>query len=203
MNNLFLLWRQILRDPMSLGTVAPSSSYLARCVVAAAGLNEHKYVVEVGAGTGPLTHFIYPKVDPRNFAILEPNAEMVEQLQHQFQHAQVHQQKVQDLEVVVTELNWPQVDIVISSLPWSIFPQEVLQDGLKAMHTVMSPDAKLLTLVYSHAQYFPSSRYLEGQFLQYFENVYRTRTTWRNVPPGYFLVGERPRQIKLSEQKKK
>ena len=64
------------------------------------GLNESKYVVEVGAGTGPLTQFIYLEVVPEQFAILEPNVEMVEQLQSRFSVARVHQKKVQDESVV-------------------------------------------------------------------------------------------------------
>ena len=44
MNNLFLLWKQIVKNPRALGTVAPSSPYLAKCVVAAANIGFYRDV---------------------------------------------------------------------------------------------------------------------------------------------------------------
>lgn len=201
MNNFFLLWRQILKNPRSLGTVAPSSPYLAHNLVRAANLSTEQFVVEVGAGTGPLTDWIYKQVRPEQFAILEPNTQMALALSEKYHEAKVLERFVQELPQVQAELQWPKIDVVLSSLPWSIFPENVLDEGLQAIHTVLAPQGKVLTLVYSHAQYFPSSLKLERKFLEHFENVYRTRTTWRNIPPGYFLVGERPRKPKSVEEK--
>ncbi len=200
MNNLFLLWKQILKNPRELGTVAPSSPYLAKCVVAAANINKQQHVVEVGAGTGPITRHIIKEVTPEQFCIVEPNPEMLGTLKEEYPSAHHSAEYVQELETVVQGLGWSKVDVVVSSLPWSIFPKPAVVSGLEAIHSVLTPNGKVLTLVYSHAQYFPSSLYLEHQFNRYFEHVYRTRTTWRNVPPGYFLVGERPRTLKLAEQ---
>ncbi len=200
MNNLFLLWKQILKNPMELGTVAPSSPYLAKCVVAAANINPSQHVIEVGAGTGPITRHIIGQVTPDKFCVVEPNPEMLSALKQEFPQAHHREEYVQQLPQIVEELGWSEVDVVVSSLPWSIFPKEAVVEGLEAIHTVLGPAGKMLTLVYSHAQYFPSSLYLEHQFNRYFEHVYRTRTTWRNVPPGYFLVGERPRILQLSQK---
>jgi len=199
MNNLFLLWKQILKNPRELGTVAPSSPYLAKCVVSSANINPSQYVVEIGAGTGPITRHIIKEVDPNKFCIVEPNAEMLQSLREEYPKSHHSAEYVQQLESVTSSLGWKNVDVVVSSLPWSIFPRESVIGGLEAIHSVLRSNGKVLTLVYSHAQYFPSSLYLEHQFNRYFEHVYRTRTTWRNVPPGYFLVGERPRTLKLSQ----
>lgn len=194
MSNLFLLWRQILKNPRSLGTVAPSSKYLAQTLVAAANISTSQRVVEIGAGTGPLTTWIWEKVDPNHFFVLEPNPEMAKALRERFQGIEVLEEKVQDLEQICDKKQCGKIDAVLSSLPWSLFPEEVLDQGLTAIHQSLASDGKVLTLVYSHAQYFPSSLHLERKFHAHFENVYRTRTTWRNIPPGYWLVGERPRK---------
>jgi phosphatidylethanolamine/phosphatidyl-N-methylethanolamine N-methyltransferase len=194
MSNLFLLWRQVLKNPRSLGTIAPSSKYLAQTLVSAANVSPSQRVVEIGAGTGPLTNWIWDKVDPKSFLVLEPNPEMARALRSKFKGIEVSEEVVQNLEVLCKEKGWEGVDSVLSSLPWSLFPEEVLNDGLKAIHQSLAPNGKVLTLVYSHAQYFPASLHLEKKFHEHFENVYRTRTTWRNIPPGYWLVGERPRK---------
>ena len=197
MNNLFLLWKQIVKNPRALGTVAPSSPYLAKCVVAAANIGPKQRIVEVGAGTGPITEYIMPLVTPDQFCIVEPNEEMLDTLKEKYPHAHHSGEFVQKLPEVIAGVGWSGVDVVVSSLPWSIFPKESVVEGLEAIRDVLEPNGKVLTLVYSHAQYFPSSLYLEYQFNRYFEHVYRTRTTWRNVPPGYFLVGERPRTLQI------
>ena len=197
MNNLFLLWKQIVKNPRALGTVAPSSPYLAKCVVAAANIGANQKIVEVGAGTGPITKYIFPLIQPENFCIVEPNQELLEALRQQYPQAHHSGAFVQQLPDVLESVEWESADVVVSSLPWSIFPKESVVEGLEAIRSSLSPNGKVLTLVYSHAQYFPSSLYLEYQFNRYFEHVYRTRTTWRNVPPGYFLVGERPRTLQI------
>lgn len=194
MSNLFLLWRQILKNPRSLGTVAPSSKYLAQTLVSAANISPSQRVVEIGAGTGPLTTWIWEKADPNNFIVLEPNPDMASVLREKFEGIEVLEEKVQDLEMICKQKEIGEIDSVLSSLPWSLFPEDVLDQGLTAIHRSLAPHGKVLTLVYSHAQYFPSSLHLERKFHDHFENVYRTRTTWRNIPPGYWLVGEYPKQ---------
>ena len=192
-SNFFLLWRQILRNPKDLGTIAPSSQFLARSLVDAANLTQDQRIVEVGAGTGPLTKWIWPEVNEKRFIALEPNRAMVEVLKGHFEGIQVFEQKVEFLQGICKELNWDGVDRVLSSLPWSLFSEQDQEKGLQAISSVLTEHGRMLTLVYSHAQYFPSSIKLEKKFNQYFNHVYRTKTTWRNVPPGYWLVGERPK----------
>jgi phospholipid N-methyltransferase len=192
-SNFFLLWRQILRNPRDLGTVAPSSQFLAKCLVEAADLAVDQRIVEVGAGTGPLTKWIRPKISPESFIALEPNGEMSATLRREFPDIQVFEEKVQRLEQICQDLGWDHVDKVLSSLPWSLFSEESQEEALRAIASSLNPQGRMLTLVYSHAQYFPSSAKLEQRFHKYFHHVYRTRTTWRNLPPGYWLVGERPK----------
>ena len=160
-------------------------------------IGANQKIVEVGAGTGPITKYIFPLIEPENFCIVEPNQELLKALQQQYPQANHSGAFVQQLPEVLESIGWDSADVVMSSLPWSIFPKESVVEGLEAIRSSLSPNGKVLTLVYSHAQYFPSSLYLEFQFNRYFEHVYRTRTTWRNVPPGYFLVGERPRTLQI------
>ena len=50
MNNLLLLWKQVMRSPMKVGTVAPSSKNLAKALIEAADLHPSQTSVEVGGG---------------------------------------------------------------------------------------------------------------------------------------------------------
>ena len=78
MNNLLLLWKEVLRSPRSLGTIAPSSKWLAMDLIEAANLRKDTVTVEIGAGTGPLTEWIINTVEPVHFIALEPKTTSVE-----------------------------------------------------------------------------------------------------------------------------
>ena len=160
MNNLFLLWKQIVKNPRALGTVAPSSPYLAKCVVAAANIGANQKIVEVGAGTGPITKYIFPLIEPENFCIVEPNQELLDILQQQYPQANHSGAFVQQLPEVL-EVDWMGVGrrrgVFIALVYLS---QRICGRGLEAIRSSLSPNGKVLTLVYSHAQYFPSSLYL-------------------------------------------
>jgi phosphatidylethanolamine/phosphatidyl-N-methylethanolamine N-methyltransferase len=193
-SNFFLLWKQVLRDPKSLGTVAPSSKFLGQCLVESAELEPGQRIMEIGAGTGPLTKWILPKVDPNSFVILEPNQELAAVIRERFNGVTVWEEKVQDLETICSENEWGEVDRVLSSLPWSLFSEEELESGVQAISSILNKDGRVLTLVYSHAQYFQTSIKLEKLFNKFFTTVYRSKTIWRNVPPGYWLVAEKPKK---------
>ena len=73
MKDLITLWTELLRNPRNLGTVAPSSTWLAGALIEASNLRDGLKVVEVGAGTGPLTEIILQHVSKDDFIALEPN----------------------------------------------------------------------------------------------------------------------------------
>lgn len=60
---------EFMKHPRQVATVAPSSRYLERCVIAAAGIRRARTVVELGAGTARMTRAIL-RVMPKETKLL-------------------------------------------------------------------------------------------------------------------------------------
>lgn len=198
MKNLFVLWRQVLKNPRGLGTIAPSSPYLAKAVADAAAITHEYYVVEIGAGTGPLTEELSTRVHPDKFMIFEPNPDMATILREKYPQFPLYVEYASKLPQICAEKSWAHVDVVVSSIPWSLLKEKDIEETIDAVCKVLAPQGKMFTLVYAHAQYFPSSLTLEKKFNQSFEKVYRTKIVLGNIPPGYFLVGDTPKKTQTT-----
>ena len=198
MKDLIALWTELLRNPRNLGTVAPSSTWLAEALIEASSLKPGVKVVEVGAGTGPLTEIILQHVSKDDFIALEPNDVLAEQLRGRFKGVTVLQKYASELPQVVASQGLEHVDRILCSLPWSVFTDEVLERNIKGITSVLSDEGIFVTLVYSHAKFFAASKKLRNYLSDHFEHVGLSETTWRNLPPGQWLVCSKP--IRVSEE---
>ncbi len=63
-NGWFVFFQEFLRHPLQIGSIIPSSRFLERRIVAAAGIPSVKTVVELGPGTGGTTRAILRAMAP-------------------------------------------------------------------------------------------------------------------------------------------
>lgn len=176
--------REFVRDPVQLGAVAPSGDALARRMVEEAELGPGQVVVELGAGTGPMTAEIL-RVRPEGpFVALEPNPVLADLLGHRFPGVRVDRRRAQELRVVLDEEGWRAADRVVSSLPFAIWPESLQRDVFRAIVEVMAPGARFVTFGYAHAQLLPAARRLRALLHDHFGDVATTPIVWRNVPPA-------------------
>ena len=139
-----------------------------------------------------MTQWIMKELVDAHFLVLEPNPEMAQHLRDKFPDLDVCEARVETLKTVLFERQLKQVDRVLSSVPWSLFSQEDIENSMDAIVKNLSDSGRFVTLVYTHARVMPSSRHLENYLKQRFEKVYHTTSTWMNIPPGQWLVCERP-----------
>lgn len=64
MNQHLLFLERFLKSPRNVGSVAPSSRYLAQKMVKQVNWSEIRAVAELGSGTGPITRYIQSNVNP-------------------------------------------------------------------------------------------------------------------------------------------
>ena len=191
-NNLWLLWRQLLKYPRELGTVAPSSRWLAQGLIRASDISEQQTIVEVGAGTGPLTHWIRAAAPKAHFFAMEPNPDMAALLRARFMGLDLCEARVEALPEELQKRGFDAADRVLSSVPWSLFPIDELEHSIDAICASLSDDGYFVTLVYAHARQFPSSMKLKKLVERKFSRVYYSDVIWRNIPPGNWLVCRDP-----------
>jgi len=188
-----LLWKRLLRSPGSIGTVAPSSPWLGRALVSVSMLDEAELVVEVGAGTGPLTAWILEAAPHVRFVALEPDHELRLALRETHQGIDVSASMARDLPGVLRRRGLSGADRILSSVPWSLLPPATMERDLDGIVDALAPGGRFVTLVYAHAHALPSTRKLEAALRKRFTCLTQSGVVWRNVPPGRWLVAERPR----------
>ena len=191
--------REFARDPVQLGAVAPSGPELARLMVEAAELRPEHVVVELGAGTGPMTAEILRQrraLDPAgqggSLVVLEPNASLAALLRERFPGVAIEERYAQELRAILAGMGHERADRVVSSLPWAIWSEELQAEVFAAILDVLAPDGRMVTFAYVHALALPAAKRLRRALEARFREVRTTRTAWRNLPPALVYVCSQP-----------
>lgn len=191
MSHLLFL-KEFVRDPVTLGAVAPSGPSLARLTVAAANIAPGEVVVELGAGTGPMTAELARAHPDNPLLCLEPKPELAAALQEAFPSVRVAEEYVQKLPELCADWGHERVDKVVSSLPWAIWPPALQAECFDAILQCLAPEGRMVTFQYVHSQVLPAARRFRGVLDERFGRVSKTPIAWANLPPAFVFVCEEP-----------
>lgn len=108
----------LLKTPGLTGAFTPSSRYLASAMVRAAG--EVNHVVELGAGTGPVTKALRSRLPNASLVVVEIQPRLAQRLRTDFGGLDVRQNSAHE---VLDDLVFPAPAAVVSSLPFRSLPQ--------------------------------------------------------------------------------
>ena len=173
-----------LRDPTGIGSVWPSSVYLARAMVHAAQLVPGQVVVELGAGTGPVTRLLAKRAPDHPIMALEPVPELAAKLRT-LPGIAVRQAFAQEVPQLLAEWGHPVAHRVVSSLPFAGWSEPVQNQVLDAVCSVLANDGRLVTFTYVHSQVLPGAASFRRQLAQRFHTVERSPVVLRNLPPAF------------------
>lgn len=139
------LWAYLLRNPRTTGSLLPSSALLARAMVQAAeGADQ---VLELGAGTGPVTQALLQRYAPSQMHSVELQPQLAALLRERFAGLRVTQGcAVQALQQTPGS---PRT-VVVSSLPFRSLPQDFRQRFAQALQDFLArnPQAWLVQFTY-------------------------------------------------------
>lgn len=193
--NVGLFLREVSKAPGRMGAILPSSKYLSRLMVSSAEVQDDHVIVELGAGTGPVTAAIRDTAPNAPLLALEPGAELAAHLRKTFPDVDVSETYVQDLVETATEWGHTDIDRVISGLPWTVFPEESANAGLAAVAQVLKKDGILVTFTYVHANaLLPGGKRLRQLLNTHFGDVSTSRIEWRNAPPALVYICRQPKK---------
>ncbi|WP_369688975.1 rRNA adenine N-6-methyltransferase family protein [Bacillus sp. FJAT-26390] len=86
-NHSLLFFKKFILNPRNVGSVIPSSRFLANRMVASAMWEQAENIVEIGSGTGAITRVIANKIKyGGNIILFERDEEMGQTLQRDFPH---------------------------------------------------------------------------------------------------------------------
>lgn len=184
----------VLRSPATVGAVAPSSTRLARQLTAVVPGEGEPVVVELGPGTGSTTAAVQRRLSGRGRHVaVELDPMLAEHVARAHPSVEVAVGDAAQLPRLLAEFAVPEVDAVLSGLPWSLFSPDGQREILGSVAGVLRPGGAFSTFAYVHALPSGGARRFRTLLHEVFDEVLITRTVWRNLPPAACYVCRRPR----------
>jgi phospholipid N-methyltransferase len=180
----WLMMRAFFRHGRKIASFAPSSRFMARKITHDIDWDQAKCIVELGAGTGPITAEIVRRVRPHTkLIIIELDPTLCGRLQARFQDVPnldvVHGDATQ-FDKLLAERGIAQVDHVLSGLPLPSFPEDL-------RHSVIRTSARTLATHGTFRQLTVMPLIYYKMYARYFDDV-RFRFVPLNLPPGGVYV---------------
>ena len=143
MSDFSLFFGKFLKHGTKIASLAPSSPWLSRATVGNVDWASARVIVELGAGTGPITRVIAERARPETrVVVLERDADFAKLLRDRFAgfaHFEVIEGDVRDLSAMLAERGIDRVDHVISGLPVPSFPKDLQRDLFRSVRDVLDP----------------------------------------------------------------
>ncbi|KPV60015.1 phospholipid methyltransferase [Paenibacillus sp. A3] len=167
------------RAPQQIGSVTPSSAFLAKKMVESVAWEKVNAVAELGAGTGAITEYIQKaKKDNTRVLLFERDAELRSRLQERFADCTCYDD-ARCLQSVLRTEGIDSLDCVISGLPYFNFPQSLRDRLLSEITASLRPGGRFVAFQYSQQmrKQFGRQFAMEGIHFVPF-----------NVPPAFVYV---------------
>jgi phosphatidylethanolamine/phosphatidyl-N-methylethanolamine N-methyltransferase len=194
MKNVFIFVQEIIRKPLEVGAIAPSSKALGEAITKyIKSYNEPIHVVEVGPGTGVFTKIIASKLRPKDrLDVIEFNQQFVDILKENFKdfpNVRVHCASI---------IDWNpnyRYDFMVSSLPLNAFSAEFVKSIMEHYEKIMKPggiisyfeylvfpELKKLFLIPAHRADYKKMHTLLDEYRKKYE--IDTVKVYKNLPPA-------------------
>ncbi|WFR64654.1 methyltransferase domain-containing protein [Paenibacillus amylolyticus] len=145
----FLFLQGFLRNPKRVGSVLPSSKFLARRIVQSVGWDEVRSIAELGPGTGAVTRLIKAHLpNSATVFLFERDPKMRSNLKRTYPEFMFHSNASYLLKRINQE-HVQQLDSIICGLPFFNFSREMRQNILSQIHTALRPGGILVLYQYS------------------------------------------------------
>ena len=182
-------FRILLRRPVKVGALTPSSDQLAKTMVKDLDLSNGDTVIELGAGTGALTRAIRSKMkDPECYLGIEREAEFVTYLEDRFPDMNFVNGNAEDCCEIFEESGLSPVKVIISSLPWAYWPVKVRDDVLDSIDKMMPPGCIFRTIQYAHNYPLPHVSKFRTAVNRHFGKYDKRDIVIKNIPPAFILT---------------
>jgi phosphatidylethanolamine/phosphatidyl-N-methylethanolamine N-methyltransferase len=187
MRDFFLFLGKFLRHGTRIASLAPSSPWLSRTTVRNVDWSRARVVVELGAGTGPITKVLAEQAPPEcRVLVIERDPDFARLLRERFgdrPNLEVIEGDCRDLAAMLADRGIERADYVISGLPVPSFPGDLQIELFRVVKRVLAPEG-------SYNQITEMPLVYKGLYKRFFDDV-RFAFEPRNFPPAgaYFCRG--------------
>ena len=186
----WLMLKKFAQQGRSVASFAPSSRFLARGIAKGIDYERAQCIVELGAGTGPVTTELLKRVKPHTkLIVVELEPDFCKRLRAKFPHADIVEGDAAHLDKLLADRGIRQVDHVVSGLPLPSFPEGLRGSILASVAKCLSPEGTFRQLTVMPYVYWK-------MYKAYFADV-RFRFVPLNLPPAgvYVCRGYKPAPV--------
>ena len=189
MNENIEFLQAFLKNPLKVGSIAPSSPELAQKMVADIRPSEESVVLELGVGTGAITKVLQEIVPSReSYLGIEIDKTLVKSLKENFPALKIVRGNACDTFSIYQKTGFGKVGYIICCLPFVSLPNDVGEKILGEIDKFMEQGCVFRTFQYAHGYYFPSAIKLREHMRNRYGKAKRSQLVVKNVPPAYTLT---------------
>ena len=171
--------KQFIKDKNMVGAVSPSSKYLGARMIENIDFKKDKKIIELGPGTGVFTEILLDRMaDDAELYIFELNEYFYDMLKERFDDPRVHiiHDSAENIAKHVPKESSNCQDVVVSSLPLMMFPDELRRNVVDAAYNSLKKNGRYIQFQYS----LQSKKFLESIF-----SKVNVKFTVINFPPAF------------------
>ena len=180
-SDTLLVLKKFLKYGTNIATAVPSSRWLARSLIHGIDFDNAKTIVELGAGTGPITLEILKRLKPQTrFFVVEIDPDFCERLRQRFPNLDIVHGDAAQLDQLLADRGLTGCDSVVSGLPIPSFPLPLQESIMAAASRAMGPNGVFRQLTVMPLVYWKT-------YSRFWEHV-QFKFVPLNVPPaGVYL----------------
>jgi phospholipid N-methyltransferase len=149
-----LFARMFLKHPKMLGSLIPSSKHLSQRLMRKIAWSRAHVIVEYGPGVGTLTAEVLGRMrKDAVLVVIDTNQEFIAHLKRKFAdpRLRVCLGSASDVEYILKQMQLGAADYVISGIPFTAMPPEVIEDILQQTRRVLKADGNFLVYQFTTA----------------------------------------------------
>lgn len=178
-SKLWSFYKALLHNPRQIGSIVPSSKYLANAIADFIPVSDDKLVVELGPGTGAITQaLLQHHIPSKNIIAIERSFELVQELNIRFPTITILQGNAIELEKLLKDYDQP-IGTIVSSLPLLILTESEIQTILQQIEKLLTHDGKFIQYTYGADRWSHHFKKMEK---------IASKKIWRNFPPAKIYV---------------
>jgi phospholipid N-methyltransferase len=171
--------RRFIAEPGRVGSIIPSSRFLCARMLSRVDWANAGVIVELGPGTGVFTQAILQKKRPdARYLLVERDPQFRAVLRDRFPEVPIREEAMK-LGQYMEEMRLGKADVIISGLPFAIFPETLRTGILDQIQSVLAPGGLFITFQYSLQ--------LKSELQARFQRV-ETGFTPLNIPPAFIYT---------------
>lgn len=174
--------KQYIKNPRTVGAIAPSSEKLAHKMVEDIIFDNASCIVEYGPGTGAFTEKVLnKKKDSTKFIAIEYNVDFYKILKEKYKSKPnfiLINGSAENLKEYLKQNNVKKVDYIVSGLPFASLPDAMSKRILSVTNKILSDKGEFITFQYT--------LFKMKLFKTYFNKI-GLKKVLLNLPPAYVL----------------